>query len=409
MISMNEIYNVLLLEFPYFKKINEEKRQLLCKRTKHFIEGTDFIPRKGMELTNRMLILISACSQQLTLAFPDHYDYGYFEKIIVYPEKYYSTYTEKYHTGEMNTAGIIVLSWEDFYKGITVDNDARNVGLHEFAHALEFMDIANKDMDEKFAACLDKFTAVADHYLQQQPGIPLFRSYATTNLSEFFAVATEYYFEAPKEFAEREPQLFDILNKAYQQNTAFNAKKYKSEITTNNSILAFGDTNHVVGFIVEVFVYLLVFSYCGFISLKVPMVGLPLLFIAVILINKYGFTDGFTLYHNKVHIYQSYFKRLLKKIFESGKENTMDIDYSDILYISMQEDVEYMKSHSSFLNDKKIKHAYTLCYLKNGKIQYAKEISYVVKYESVFKLLYIEKYVGIRLYGKYKKYKRNHT
>jgi len=201
MISINEIYNVLLLEFPYFKKINEEKRQLLCKRTKHFIEGTDFIPRKGMELTNRMLILISACSQQLTLSFPDHYDYAYFEKIIVYPEKYYSTYTEKYHTGEMNTAGIIVLYWEDFYKGIKNQNDTYNLGLHEFAHALEFMDIANKDINEIFSACLDKFTAVADHYLKQQPDKPLFRSYDTTNLSEFFAIATEYYFENPNEFA----------------------------------------------------------------------------------------------------------------------------------------------------------------------------------------------------------------
>lgn len=407
MISTTEIYKVLLFEFPYFKKINEEKRQLLCKRTKHFIEGTDFIPRKGMQLTNRMLILIGACSQQLTLAFPKYYDYAYFGKIIVYPEKYYSTYTEKYHTGEMNTAGIIVLSWEDFYKGITVDNDAHNVGLHEFAHALEFMDIANKDIDENFSACLDKFTALAEHYLKHQPDKPLFRSYATTNLSEFFAVATEYYFEAPNEFVLQEPALFDILNKAYQQNTAPNVKQYKLEMTKNDSIIAFGDTNHVVGFILEVFVYLLVFLYCGFISLKIPMVGLPLLCIAIVVINKYGFTDGFTLYHNKVHIYQSYFKRFVKSIFQSEKNNFMDIPYSDILYISMQEDVEYMKSNPSLFNETKTKHAYTLCYLKNGKLKYAKEVSYVVEYESVFEFLYIEKHVGIRLFGKYKKYKRS--
>jgi Mlc titration factor MtfA (ptsG expression regulator) len=216
--SIHEIYNVLLFEFPYFKKINEEKRMLLCNRTKKFIDGTDFIPKKGLNLTSRMIILIASCSQQLTLGFKKHYGYDYFDKIIVYPEKYLSTITQKMHTGEMNTAGIIVLSWEDFYKGMSIDDNAQNVGLHEFAHALEFMDIANKDVDEIYSACLDKFITIGSHYLKNNPGKIFFRNYATTNMSEFLAVATEYYFEKPKEFFQQEPELFEALDRVYQQN-----------------------------------------------------------------------------------------------------------------------------------------------------------------------------------------------
>jgi len=405
MISTNEIYNVLLLEFPYFKKINEEKRQLLCARTQHFIEGTDFIPRKGMELTNRMLILISACSQQLTLAFSKHYDYAYFEKIIVYPEKYLSTYTEKYHTGEMNTAGIIVLSWEDFYKGIKIDNDTHNVGLHEFAHALEFMDIANKDIDETFSACLDKFTALADHYLQHQPDKPLFRSYATTNLSEFFAVATEYYFEAPKEFAEREPDLFDILNKAYQQNTAPKARK----ITTNtlpkplSQSLFFGDYVTNSNLIIEIGAYVILMVLSGVIYTKMPVFALLFLTGSLYYCYKYWFKSNFTLFESDVHIHIPLIRNLVKSGIYKKLIMDIHIDYSNVLYVSTDE--YFSDELDSNFERKRAGLKYTLCYWDQGILEYAKLSTTNVNYDEVLRFLYIDKKVGTRLNGIYKKYR----
>lgn len=405
MISTNEIYNVLLLEFPYFKKINEEKRQLLCKRTKNFIEGTDFIPRKGMELTNRMMILISACSQQLTLAFPKHYDYTYFEKVIVYPEKYYSTYTEKYHTGEMNTAGIIVLSWEDFYKGIKIDNDTHNVGLHEFAHALEFMDIANKDIDETFSACFDKFTALADHYLQHQPDKPLFRSYATTNLSEFFAVATEYYFEAPNEFAEREPELFDVLNKAYQQNTAPNAKKVKPNTVSPllTGALFFGEYVTNLNIIIEIGVYAILMVLSGYMYTEMPVFAFFFLTGSLFFCYKYWFKSNFSLFESDVQIHIPLIRNLVKTGFSEKLTMHIHVDYSNVLYVSTDElfsdkyDSNYERIRSGL--------KYTLCYWNQGRIEYAKLSTTKLNYDAVLRFLYVDKKVGTRLNGNYKKYR----
>jgi hypothetical protein len=56
--SMHEIYNVLLFEFPYFEKINEEKRILLCNRTKLFIEGKDFIPKKRLRCCFGLSVIV---------------------------------------------------------------------------------------------------------------------------------------------------------------------------------------------------------------------------------------------------------------------------------------------------------------------------------------------------------------
>lgn len=406
MISEQEIHNSLLFEFPYYKKINEEKRNLLCRRTKYFIDGTHFIPKKGLVLTNRMKILIAACSQQLTLGFKKHYGYAYFDKVIVYPEKYLSTYTEKYHTGEMNTAGIIVLSWEDFYKGIKIDNDARNVGLHEFAHALEFMDIANKDIDETFSACLDKFTVFADYYLQNKSDKPLFRSYATTNLSEFFAVATEYYFESPNEFALQEPELFAILKRAYKQNTAPKVSKIKQQILpkpVSNDLFFENYSGSKYGFI-EVFAYIfLTICSCAFISVSRPIIAILILLCGGYLIYSRVFKNYFSLYKNQVQIHKPFMKRLVDSVFRKGKiHDDIYIDYSNVLYVSGDE--YYSDQLDSNFDRQKTGVNYTLCYWNKGRIHYAKLSTTNTNYDFILLFLYKKK-VGTRINGAFKKYR----
>ena len=403
MISEQEIYKVLLFEFPYFKKINEEKRIVLCQRVKYFIEGTDFIPKKGLDITNRMKILIAACSQQLTLGFKKHYEYAYFDKIIVYPEKYLSTHTEKYHSGEMNTAGIIVLSWEDFYKGIKIDNDARNVGLHEFAHALEFMDIANKDVDETFAACLDKFTVFADYYLHNKSDKPLFRSYANTNLSEFFAVATEYYFESPNEFAIQEPELFNILKRAYKQNTAPKAPKLKKPTIQKTKDVVFGSYIPLLNYLGEIVLYTSISVISIFIGIMAPAVGVIVFVTSFYFVIVFFLKDSFTLHKMYVQIHQPLLKRIIKKVLPSKYKYETDVYYSDVMYVSAQE--FDFNNKRDLLSQYKEGYWYTLCHVQKGKIYYAKQSTNDLNYDRVLRFLYREKMVGTRIDGEYKKYR----
>jgi Mlc titration factor MtfA (ptsG expression regulator) len=210
------IYSTLLSEFPYFKKLDVKKRELLCSRTAEFIKLTKFVGKQNLEVTDKMKILIAACSQQLTLSFKRNYLYNHFERILVYPEKYFSPFSKTHNIGEMNTAGVIVFSWPDFYNGIKLD-DNRNVGLHEFAHALEFIDIANKDTDDRFSYALDKEFMVAYDYIKNRPEEIFFRSYAATNRAEFFAVATEYFFESPVDFSRAHPTIYALFCKIYGQ------------------------------------------------------------------------------------------------------------------------------------------------------------------------------------------------
>lgn len=212
-----DIDYLLQKDFSYYRKLPTESRGLFKSRINEFIKHTEFQGRQGLVVTDAMKVLVSATAVQLTFGFNSYYNYDHFSKIILYPDKYVSKYTGQFHTGEMNTGGAIVFSWKHFYEGIKTDNDSRNVGLHEFAHALDYMDKAELGINDYFAHTIDKIKVFGRHYIHHQPERPFFRSYAATNSTEFFAVGTEYFFEAPIEFRKEMPELYNLYCIAYRQ------------------------------------------------------------------------------------------------------------------------------------------------------------------------------------------------
>lgn len=212
-----DIDYLLQKDFSYYRKLPAESRGLFKSRINEFIKHTEFQGRQGLEVTETMKVLVSATAVQLTFGFNSYYNYDHFNKIILYPDKYVSKYTGQLHTGEMNTGGAIVFSWKHFYEGIKTDNDSRNVGLHEFAHALDFIDKAELGINDYFAHAIDKIKVYGRHFKYHQPEKPFFRSYAATNSTEFFAVGTEYFFEAPIEFRKEMPELYNLYCIAYRQ------------------------------------------------------------------------------------------------------------------------------------------------------------------------------------------------
>jgi len=56
-----------------------------------------------------------------------------------------------------------------------------------------------------------------DPHEEERRGRQVLRAYAATNEAEFFAVATEAFFEKPRQLRERHPELYDVLASYYQQ------------------------------------------------------------------------------------------------------------------------------------------------------------------------------------------------
>lgn len=213
--------DILLKYFSFYQKLSAEDKVKFERKVTNFVYSKRFIPRNVDEVTIEAKVLIAACAVQLTFGLPNVY-LQHFDKILVYPDDYYSSLTRKYHRGEVNPRfGIIVLSWQSFVDGYINGNDSKNVGLHEMAHALRLeIIIRNEEYNFFDEVLLDKFDDYSHKICNDMAAgeDSIFRPYACTNEQEFFAVAIESFFEQPEVFNKQVPELFGILVKLLNQN-----------------------------------------------------------------------------------------------------------------------------------------------------------------------------------------------
>jgi hypothetical protein len=166
-----------------------------------------------------MRTLVAASAIQITFGFPSVYLHR-FTKVILYPDVYYSTITEGYHQGEVNSAGIIVLSWQNLLQGYLNPYDGRNLGLHEMAHALKISDATSQPGYDFFdRQAFYDFVSYAREEMQLivNGEASFFRQYASSNDHEFFAVAIENFFERPLEFNDFHSQMYTSLARLLNQ------------------------------------------------------------------------------------------------------------------------------------------------------------------------------------------------
>lgn len=217
--NLEGIYKPTLCRyFSFYNALGPKEQKLFEKRVQKFIDLKKFIPRGGIgEITPEMKAMIAGSAIQLTFGYPDVY-FRYFWRILVYPDNYYSTITRKYHKGEVNVKGLIVLSWKSFKEGFMDSSDGRNLGLHEMAHALRLINIVqNEEYDFYDRSVMEEFEKEAHNetikIMNSPEGISLFRSYSATNLDEFFSVAVECFFERSVEFRNYNQNLYSLLTK----------------------------------------------------------------------------------------------------------------------------------------------------------------------------------------------------
>lgn len=210
----------LAKNFNYYKTLSYRDQQIFERRVQKFIRMKNFESREGLQVTMEMETLVAAAAIQVTFGYPSVY-LEHFDKIILYPEAYYSTINDAYHKGEVNSRGVIVLSWKNLVEGYLQYGDGRNLALHEMAHALKISDIkAGKGYDFFDRDVLLSFIRHAreEMHLIANGEPSIFRQYAATNDHEFFAVAIEIFFEKPEAFRDFHPPLYDSLVALMNQN-----------------------------------------------------------------------------------------------------------------------------------------------------------------------------------------------
>lgn len=205
---------------PYYRGLSDQHKKEFEYRIVLFLKDKTFIAKRFPTVTQEMKILVASSAVQLSFGFTA-ITLKHFQKIFIYPEAYQSSYSGQLHRGEVNSAGAIVFSWEDFIIGYKNPTDGYNVGLHEMAHALFLEDfIKNGEDDFLDPQELHKFqrTGKLEIAKIRNNEDSFIRDYAATSRDEFFAVCIEQFFEQPEEFKLKLPHLYQNLQKLLNQN-----------------------------------------------------------------------------------------------------------------------------------------------------------------------------------------------
>ena len=203
--------NILQHYNPYYKDLSEENKERFMKRTIEFMGSKEF-QYLEIQPEEMMPLLISGAAVQLTFGLKN-YLMDYFQTIYVIRDNYrYGLYNMPFE-GHVNEDGVY-LSWNNFIREYNDYTDGQNVGLHELAHALTYVNFTvSEGMDTSFHDKFKSFSKVArPEFEQMQQGkTNLLDKYAATNYQEFWAVCIENFFERSEDFKKQLPDIYFSL------------------------------------------------------------------------------------------------------------------------------------------------------------------------------------------------------
>lgn len=227
---------VLARRWPYFSILTPEGQEELLARTGRFLDEAIFEGAYGRQVDDEKRLTIAAQACLLTLGWDDGPLFPTLRVIIVYPGVYRADETVQRpegteirqrvtRSGESWSHGTVLLSWQDVRQGARDPFDGYNVVLHEFAHKLDEetgeTNGAPALKDRSAYARWQSIWSTAYEELQSalargQPP-PFLTAYAAESPAEFFAVATEWFFERPFDLDRAAPELHSELENFYRQ------------------------------------------------------------------------------------------------------------------------------------------------------------------------------------------------
>lgn len=212
------VYSSILERFnPYFQNLSPHLKEKFLKRTLNFMTSKRF-KYVEMEAEEHMPLLVSAAAVQLTFGL-DNYLLDHFHTIYIVKSDYnYGLYNVPFQ-GHVNKDGIY-LSWSNFLRAFENYNNGDNVGLHEMAHALSYVNfVANDGSDNGFKERFVEFSHTGRAVYQEVKDgrFTLLGNYAATNYEEFWAVCVENFFERPGPFKDQLPSLYAAMCKLLNQ------------------------------------------------------------------------------------------------------------------------------------------------------------------------------------------------
>lgn len=227
---------ILARNVKAYRLLDEPEQEVLRELVQVFIAEKRWEGCGGLELDDEMRVTIAGSACLLILG-RDHDLMRDVESILVYPstvvlpDAQAGTFDGRPRIvgegrealGVAHIGGPVILAWDSVLQGARNAADGHNVVIHEMAHKIDFLDgdadgtpplETSAERREWARICAEEFTAM------QTGGGHFLRAYAATNEAEFFAVASEVFFEKPKQLRRELPELYGLLRGFYNLDLA---------------------------------------------------------------------------------------------------------------------------------------------------------------------------------------------
>jgi Mlc titration factor MtfA (ptsG expression regulator) len=218
-----------------YRRLPPDAQRKLEDGTRIILAEKEWEGVQGLTLTDEIKVTISGMASLLVLGFDDEY-YSNVETILVYPNSFVVTTVrsstrgvfgeeEMTASGQAALQGPVIVSWADVRAGIA--SGGQNVVLHEFAHKIDMRDgsadgapyLENAAQIETWSRVMSaEYQALVAQTQAGERGV--LNPYGATNAAEFFAVATETFFEKSQALLEVHPELYAVLRDFYHQDPA---------------------------------------------------------------------------------------------------------------------------------------------------------------------------------------------
>lgn len=217
---------ILEQEVPFYQTLSSADQHRFREEVHIFLYEKRITGIKtSVDDTVRLLVAASAIIP--IFGFPG-WEWEHIREVLIYP----TSFDEGYQMGsahEHPISGMVgsgamnrmmILSKPDLLQGFRGHPDGHNVGIHEFAHLLDKSDGTVDGVPEvalpgrAIKPWLNLVQAEMDKIRQGHSDI---NPYGLTNEAEFFAVASEYFFENPMRMKQQHPELYAMLKQIFHQ------------------------------------------------------------------------------------------------------------------------------------------------------------------------------------------------
>jgi len=223
-----------------YKLLDDAERKRLRDLVQVFIAEKHWEGAGGLELTDEIKVTIAGTGCQLLLG-RDHDLFAEVDSIVVYPStvvlpehprSFFDPGARPIGTGTpiqgvVHRGGPLVVAWDSALRGARDPRDGRNVVIHELAHKIDYLDGAADGTPPLPSGSARRawLAAFAPAYLAHKERAErgersFLDDYAVTNEAEYFAVATEAFFERPHALARELPDVYAALREYYSLDLA---------------------------------------------------------------------------------------------------------------------------------------------------------------------------------------------